>query len=53
MELDIVHIATAVSSEVVDSLDHFFNDLFTPFGGNDRYFTFNVGSEFAEQSAVV
>ena len=40
MELDIIHIATAVSAGAVDSLDPFFNDLLTPFGGNDCYCAF-------------
>ena len=41
-----VHIAIAVSSGALDSLDPFFNDLFTAFGGNDRYCALNVGSGF-------
>ena len=46
MEHDIVHTATVGSSATVDSLDPIIDDLFTPFGGNDRYFACNVSSEF-------
>ena len=48
MEFDIVHMAG-----VLDSLDPFFNDLFTPFGGNDRYFAFNAGKEFFQHYGLV
>ena len=34
MELDIVHIATAVVLAAADSLDSIFDDLFTPFDDN-------------------
>ena len=44
IELDIVHIATAGSLVAVDSLDPIFDDLFTPFGDNDRCFACNVDS---------
>ena len=53
MELNIVHIANTISSGTVDSLEPFFKDLFTPFGGNDLYFVFNVGSEFFQCRRLV
>ena len=49
MQLDIVHIGTAGSWAAIDSLATIFDDLFTPFGGNDRYFACNVGSEFFQR----
>ena len=53
MELDIVHIATAYLSATVDSLDLIFNDLFTSFDGNERYFACNVDSEFSNFVALL
>ena len=46
MQLDIVQIAAADSLATVDSLDLIFEDLFTVFGDNNRYFECNVDSEF-------
>ena len=53
MKLDIVRMATVVSSGAVDSLDPFSNDLFTSFGGSERYFAFNVASEFFQRRRLV
>ena len=53
MELDIVYLAAADSSEVADWLDTIFDDLFTPFGDNDHYFASNVGYMFLKRRHLV
>ena len=53
MELDIVHIVFADSLAAVDSLKSIYDDMFTSFHDNDRYFACNVDSEFSQRSRFV
>ena len=52
MELDIVHIANAISSGLVDSLDPFFNDLLTKFFQRPRHVGINQSFDVASKTKV-